>query len=662
MAKLKMKTVTIIALRKDRKRLIEHLQDSAIVELKLSKNSTDGFKKVDFSSQAQIFGRNAANADNALAVLDKISPEKKGLLSSFEGRREISSDDLGKIAANAPNMINVCNCITALNKQCAANAASEVRARSASAQLEPWRNLDIPFNESETKLTSVLIGSVQRREDESSFAAAVAAADNGLIFDFEIVSSSDEITCFVLAVPKSMKGRAENALREIGYAKPSFTGDFMPTQRIKELDGQLKQLAADTENAKEKIASFADKRRDIEDARDYFKIRADKYEVIDELDHSNHTFVISGYVPEADCEKLTALCERVATCAVEYGDAPDDAPVKLRNNKFAEPAQGIVMMYSAPSHDDIDPTPLLAFFFYLFFGMMFSDAGYGLLMVIATAVLLKKYNPENSMKNNLKLFQYCGISTFIWGLIYGSIFGDAPAAIYNYITHANITMAQLLPWHIIDQQKDAMTIMIMSISFGLVHILVGMGCKFYICWRKGDKKDALFDTGLWMLMLVGLAVLAAGMKFGKTVMYTGMGIAIFCAVGLILTQGRDKKNIFGKFFGGIISLYDITGYISDLLSYSRLLALGLTTGVMAEVFNLLATMIGSSWWGIVPMVLIFIIGHLINIGLNALGSYVHTLRLQYVEMFGKFYEGGGKEFEPFTLESKYVRIQEDRKK
>ena len=202
--------------------------------------------------------------------------------------------------------------------------------------------------------------------------------------------------------------------------------------------------------------------------------------------------------------------------------------------------------------------------------------------------------------------------------------------------------------------------MIISIAFGLVHILVGMGCKFIVCIKQKDYPGAFFDTGLWMLMLIGFAVLAAGLITTPVLITVGAVIAVACAVGLVLTQGRGKKGIVGKAIGGLASLYSITSYISDLLSYSRLLALGLTTGVMAQVFNMLATMMGTNVLGIVFMIVIFLLGHVINIGLNALGAYVHTMRLQYVEMFSKFYEGGGKEFEPFSLNSKYIKIQEDK--
>ncbi len=319
-------------------------------------------------------------------------------------------------------------------------------------------------------------------------------------------------------------------------------------------------------------------------------------------------------------------------------------------------------MYASPGVDDIDPTPVLAFFFYFFFGMMFSDAGYGILMPLVCALLIRKCRPEVSMKNNLRLFEFCGISTTIWGLIYGSFFGDAPAVFYNHFAGTSLTMADILPWPILDQKKDAMTILIVSIAFGLIHILAGMACKFYVLWKKGDKKGAVFDVGSWMLLLVSVAVAAAGTKLGDTVKQVGIYMALACVAVLVLTQGRDKKNPVMRIFSGIISLYDITSYVSDLLSYSRLLALGLTTGVMAEVFNLLSEMLGSSAIGIIPMTLVFLLGHVINIGLNALGSYVHTMRLQYVEMFGKFYEGGGKQFEPFSLNSKYIRIKEEKKK
>ena len=654
-----MKKVQIIALRQDRKRLLEHLQDSALIHIKKCDKPEKGFSKVDMTSQMQVFERNVNLTEQALKILDDNAREKKGLLSSFAGRREIDPDEIGVLASNAGEVINVCTRITELNKEIADNNAEQIRINTSLAQLEAWQKLDIPLDTGETRSTAVFIGSLPEEYSESSLSELIASENPKLEFEFEIQYCANSMTCFVMFTPISQKTMAEDVLRNIGFARPMSPTNQIPKANAEQLIQKREKLNKETEKAKEEIISYADKRNEIKDTQDYFRIRADKYNVINELEHSRHVFVITGYVPEEDCEKLEKLCNRVATCTVEFEDAGDDAPIKLKNNKFAEPAQGIVNMYATPSHADIDPTPLLAFFFYFFFGMMFSDAGYGLLMAVVIGIVIKIFKPDKQMRNNLKLFQYCGVSTLIWGLVFGSIFGDLPAVLYNHFAGASVTMAELLPWPTLDPQKDALVLMIISIAFGLVHILVGMGCKFYICFRQKDYAAAFFDTGLWMLLLIGIAVLAAGFATSQLVLYIGAGIAIACAVGLVLTQGRHKKGV-GKVISGLASLYDITSYISDLLSYSRLLALGLTTGVMAQVFNMLATMFGTGVTGC--MVIILVVGHAVNIGLNALGSYVHTMRLQYVEMFSKFYEGGGEKFEPFSLKSKYIKIQEEKSK
>ncbi len=655
-----MKSVRIIALRQDRKRLLEHLQDSALIQIQKSEKSRDGFKRVDLSSQTQVFERNVNLSEQALKILNSVSPEKGGMLASFKGRREVDPDEIGVIASKSKDVIAVCSRIVELDKKRSDNDAEQLRIKTQLAQLEAWQKLDIPLNTTETQSTAVFIGSFPQKYDEAELKKAIAAENAKLCFELEIQHSEQLMTCTVIFVPKSQKQMAEETLRALSFARPMSPTSKIPKVKAEKLREKSERLTKENEKALEEIETFVEKRGDIQTTQDYFRIRADKYNVINNLDHSKYVFIIEGFVPEEDCEKLEALCERVATCTVEFSDAGEDAPVKLKNNKFAEPAQGILTMYSPPGKTDIDPTPVLAFFFYFFFGMMFSDAGYGILMVIATTLMIKIFKPDKKMKNNLKLFQFCGVSTTLWGLVFGSIFGDAPAALYNYFTGASVTMKHLLPWPTLDPQKDALLLMVVSIAFGLVHILIGMGCKFIVCAKQKDWAGAFFDTGLWMLLLVGIAVLAIGMFTIPVLTTVGAVIAIGCAVGLVLTQGRSKKGIVGKAIGGLASLYDITSYISDLLSYSRLLALGLTTGVMAQVFNMLSTMMGKSVVGFIFMLVIFIVGHLVNIGLNALGSYVHTMRLQYVEMFGKFYEGGGNEFQPFSLQSKYIKIQEDK--
>lgn len=655
-----MKSVRIIALRQERKRLLEHLQNSSLIQVKKSEKAQEGFQKIDMSAQVQQFERNVVLAEQALSVLNGVSPQKSSLLSAFSGRREIDPDEIGEIASNSGEIINICHRITDLNKKRANCAAEQTKLRTALVSLEPWQNFDLPLNLSDTKTTAVFIGTLPKEYNEISLSEEISALDSELVYEFEIQHTSNGTTYLMILTPLAQKTQADEVLRNLGFSRPISPSSSVPKEEKQRLIGKIDRLQKESEEAKNTIISYSNLRKKICDTQDYFRIRAEKYDVINHLDHTKHIFVIDGFIPEEDCQKLEALCNRVATCCVEFGDvSEEEAPVKLKNNAFSRPAQSIVNMYAPPSYKDIDPTPLLAFFFYFFFGMMFSDAGYGLLMVVVIGIVLKKFKPDEQMRNNLKLFQYCGVSTFFWGLIFGSFFGDAPAVLYNFFTGSSVTMAQLLPWPTIDPQKDAIMLMIISIAFGLVHILVGMGCKFYVCFKSKDYKAAFFDTGFWMLMLTGFAILAVGFVTTPVVTYIGAGLAIGSAIGLVLTQGRNKKG-FGKVIGGLASLYDITSYVSDLLSYSRLLALGLTTGVMAQVFNMLSTMFGTNWLGVIFLIIIFVAGHAINIGLNALGSYVHTMRLQYVEMFSKFYEGGGQAFKPFSLNSKYIKIQEEK--
>lgn len=659
MAKLKMEEVRIIALKKDRKRILEHLQNSGLVQIKKYNGFDKNISKTDLTSQMKIFSKNSQLAEQALKILDEVSPEKNNLFDSLKGRKEVDPDIVGDIASSAGKVIADCSRIVELNKIRKDNSGEQVKIATEKDRLHVWKNLDIPLDTADTKSTAVFIGTLPDEYNESALKRAITTKNPKLEFEFEIEYVGEHITCVAIFTPISQKAMAIDILRTLGFTKPLSPTNHTPSEKIKRLNEKSISLEEESKKALNEIAALACKRQDIRYTLDYFTIRTDKYRVINELGHTNHIFVLCGYIPTVDKDKLTKMCERIADCCLEFKSAGNDAPVKLKNNKFTEPAQNIVTMYSPPSRYDIDPTPLLAFFFYFFFGMMFSDAGYGILMTIVIGIILKFFKPDKPIENTLKLFWYCGISTFIWGLIFGSFFGDAPAKLFNFFTGSNITMADIFPWPTLDPQKDALTLMIISIAFGFVHIMVGMGCKFYICLKQKDFGGAFFDTGLWMMLLMGIAVIAAGIVTTPILIYIGASISIACAIGLVLTQGRHKKG-FGKVTGGLASLYNITGYISDLLSYSRLLALGLTTGVMAQVFNMLATMFGANFIGSIIMVIIMISGHAINIGLNALGSYVHTMRLQYVEMFSKFYEGGGREFEPFSVKSKYIKIQEDK--
>ncbi len=655
-----MKLVNVYALRDDRKKILNKIQQLGVLQVESKTDAAHGFTRLNTADDVSRFQKNAERADAALQLINKAAPQKKGLLASFSGRRRVTAEQLELSSEKRDQLNGICARATELQRIRAEGAAQRVRVNVELEQLKPWQGLDVPIDTEGTSQTSAFIGTLPAKHTLVTLSEAIALQDSELIFDAEIISASATMTCCVIITPADMREKADKALRALGFCRPNVSGKVLPAQRIEQLKAELEDIKAKEADAVKELAQMAQHREEIELLFDYYTVRAEKYRVIGELDHSGHTFALTGYVAKRDCPLLQKELNSLCDCFIEIEDAdPEVAPVKLSNGSFSAPAESIVEMYSSPGPTDIDPTPLMAIFFYFFFGMMFSDAGYGLLMILGTTFVLKRMDPEKSMAMSMRLFRNCGISTFLWGVVYSSFFGDAIKSIALNLFDKELDVL-FLTRPLLDPIQDALTIMIISVAFGLVQILAGMGAKFYCTWRQGDKWGALFDSGLWMLMLVFLGVLAAGLALGEVFVLVGGVGAAACALGLVLTQGRKSKGPM-KLISGVASLYDITSYISDLMSYTRLLALGLTTAVMGNVFNVLSMQFSGSPATWIFMILVFVIGHVVNFGLNALGSYVHTMRLQYVEMFSKFYDGGGKKFTPFEVNGKYSRLQEENK-
>ena len=403
---------------------------------------------------------------------------------------------------------------------------------------------------------------------------------------------------------------------------------------------------------------------------DYFSMRIEKYDVLGRLWQSPHVFVITGYIPAESAPALEKeLTEKFeAYVELETPAEDEDVPVKLKNNAFAAPVEGVLESYSMPGRKEIDPSTLMAVFYYFLFGMMLSDAGYGLLMVIGCGIALAKFkNMEESLRKFLKMFLYCGISTVFWGAMFGSFFGDAVTVIGKTFFNVDIAIPAL--WF--TPLNEPMRLLLFSFLIGVIHLFAGLGAQFYQLARQGLWKDAIFDVVFWY-MLVGGGILyllsmqmfadmvSLGFTLPAAVGTAGAIAAGIGAVGIVLTAGRESRSPFKRLLKGLYGLYGVSSYLSDILSYSRLLALGLATGVIASVFNQMGAMLGNSPAGVAVFVFAFLVGHTLNLGINVLGAYVHTNRLQFVEFFGKFFEGGSRKFNPFSAKTKYFKITEEK--
>ncbi|MCL2498026.1 MAG: V-type ATP synthase subunit I, partial [Symbiobacteriaceae bacterium] len=313
----------------------------------------------------------------------------------------------------------------------------------------------------------------------------------------------------------------------------------------------------------------------------------------------------------------------------------EEPPILLQNHPLIEPFEGVISLFSLPKYREADPNLVMGISYWILFGMMLADAGYGLVLGVLTFGLLRIYSPPEGRKSLIWMLALCSISTTIWGVLFGGYFGEA-----------------LFPPLMFSPMDNPINALILCYGLGFMHILTALTMKIMGMVKQGQALDAFFDVGMWIFVLVGAVLFAVpGLAFLAPVVF-GFGIA-----GIILTHGRSNNGIIGKLMGGLGSLYGITGYLADILSYSRLFALGLTGGVIAMVFNIIGGLILEiPAVGIPVGVILLVTLHAVNLVLSTLSSYVHTGRLQFIEFFGKFYEGGGRAFKPFAYKLKYGRL------
>ncbi len=324
--------------------------------------------------------------------------------------------------------------------------------------------------------------------------------------------------------------------------------------------------------------------------------------------------------------------------------------------------------YGMPGKWEVDPSSVMCFFYYLLFGMMLSDAAYGLLVVIACGIVLWKFkNIEISLRKSLWMFFFCGVSTAFWGVMFGSYFGDAIPVIARTFFNTEITLEPV--WFA--PLDEPMRLLLFSFLLGVIHLFTGLGVQFYQLVKQKKIADALYDVVFWYFLVGGLILLLVSTQMFRDMMGLSINIppivgtisGVFAgigAIGIVLTSGRESKNPGKRLLKGLYGLYNVSGYLSDILSYSRLLALGLATGVIATVFNQIGSMMGGGVLGAIFFLVVFVVGHVLNLAINLLGAYVHTNRLQYVEFFGKFYSGDGRKFQPFAAKTKYFKITEEK--
>ena len=641
-----MKKLTVIAPSGEEDAIIKRLMRLRCVEVKSAQSDEYGYLLEKMSCDAP-----RSETEKKIAVLEKIIPillkrtKRKGTLG--EKRHRINRDEFIQNGSYDSAWI------VARQASDAMTAISESRAGILSAESEiqsltPWINYGVEANVSGTRFTDITLGALPVGTKISTLEECIGE----LLCGVEVISEDASGVYVAIITHKDDTDAALRQLTTLGFLKVAFKGvSKTPREAISELDEKKMSLEEKIRECEATIDGCAELLSEIELLWDIERTNLVMLDSKQKMARTDNCVVLSGWVPEENSKKVGEALDKFC-CAYEIYDALDgeEPPVHLSNNGFASNFEWVVRMYSYPKYGSFDPTFVMSIFYFFIFGLMFADVGYGLLLTLGGFLGPKILGLKPGMKRSFYMFGYCGISSMFMGVIFGGWFGDMPYAIMQNLMGIE-NAKEAYPffngiWF--NPIDEPMTFLIVSLSVGAVHLIAGMIVKFVLLCKEGKVFDAIFDIGAWWIIFAGIAVLA--------LVNSTVG-GILCGVGvlmIVLTHGRHEKNFLMKIGKGLLGLYDITSYASDLLSYSRILALGLAAAVIGQVINLIGTMAGPTVAGFIVLIVASIIGHGLNLAINILGSFVHTSRLQYLEFFNKFYEDGGKEFEAIEPSEKYT--------
>ena len=603
------------------------------------------------------------SVENALKTLKKYGPKQKGGL--LTPRPVITEAELFDDGAYQAALADAGRLVE-LERQISALYAEQNKLKTQKLALAPWLGLDIPLETASTAEVTVQFGTVAAATDLDALEGALKAVTD--LYELMRAGEDRELKYLVFLCHRSVEEACQEVLKEYGFSRAALRGwTGTAAENDKQLDDQLAAAAKELEETIAQVGSYAGKKGALEQGLDRADQEIAREEARCRLLDSSTAFFLEGWVPVPEEEKLLAELAKFDCCWETRDPAPEDypvVPVKLKNNIITEPLTTITEMYSLPAYDGVDPNGLMAPFYIFFFGFMFADLGYGLILAGACLFINLKVKPKGGFGQLIRLMIMCGISSAVIGLLTGCFFSDflvqftdmlgLPQPVVPFLS---VPEGSGVPGPLLNVMEDPMTVLVFALAVGLVQIVVGMAVKFWMLCRRGQVVDAVLDIGTWWVIFVGIGLFALGV--GNV---AGYPVVLIIGCLMLLGQSRNAKG-FGKVTAVIGAVYNgVTGYFGDILSYSRLMVMMLAGSVIGQVFNILGAMPGGGLppaIGIPIFFLIFIIGHAFNIGLNVIGTYVHTSRLQYLEFFKQFYEEGGRPWRPLNIATKFVDIKEE---
>jgi len=681
MAKLLMNKIRVYGLREDQQNVLDVIQKLGVVEVsEINSSAGEDLSPFFCSSSGDDVKKSIDVIDDGIRVVDEamgsillqLDPKeqkKYSEVSPFKGLIEIGEKNFLALSRKAEKTLKIAYDTTKEAKLLKEKEEALLKLKTTKEELKCWKELDVPTNTSGTRKTSCFFGTLPSSYNSAETILKALPEDLGSCKDYlyvEILKITEDLTyVFVLCRREDLDIFLKEFLN-LGFTSCKYSDYTIPTDEIDYINIKIRRIERELNGLKKNFKNRRFYLRDLKFCYDYYLSKKEKYEVMSRAENTAKTFVLFGYVPSKKVKKVELELKKYENVFLEIQNIGDEenAPVILENKKVCAAVEPVLESYSLPSRHESDPTSVMSVFYYFLFGLMLSDAGYGAIMsLICGGLLLKFKNMKSSLKKSLTMFFVCGLSTLFWGLMFGSFFGDAIEVVSGTFFGHKIPTPTL--WFV--PIKKPMLMLSFSFGIGIVHMFTGLFLKLLQLLRLKKYKDALFDVVSWFLLVGGLVVFLLSVPIVPKLLSLELVLPPFVAsiakismllgaLTILFTSGRGGGNFFKRLLKGMYGLYGVTNYLSDIISYSRLLALGLSTGVIAQVFNKMGAMGGSSVFGAILFLVVFFVGHTVNILINLLGAYVHTNRLQFVEFFSKFYEGGGRRFSPFTFKTKYYNF------
>ena len=657
MAIVKMSKFDLVVFAEQRAKVLKKLQkfkevNFVDIELhdengELSKDAVEGVTKYVNNEELTHIDERLYQLSNAISLIKKYDERKTRLRDVIHGNENYTFDELAKKALTY-DWKKVSSELNKIGTQYSQIKSEISKKYMRYDEIDLWERLDVnPKELKNLKKVNTFLGTVPIKL-KGTFIDGISKLDKTYYEELKIVK--DEVYYLVISsIDESEKEKLAEVFRNSSFTVENLDIDAVPQDYKNGLQKEISELKKEKRRLKAQIKTYSEDLTDLQAVYEYMQNKKLRIVESEKLAQTENTILIKGWIPTEKVSEFEKVIKDEAgdNYYLTFTDADrDDAtvPIKLKNGKVASTFENLTGMYAYPRYNEIDPTPLFTPFYILFFGMMGADVGYGLVLLLATMFVLKVVNLSSQMRKSIKFFFYLSFSVIFWGLLYGSYFGATIPGM----------------WRLVDPASQYNDLLIGSILFGVVHIFVGLAIKAYMLIRDGKSLEAVYDVLFWYMALIGgmLFLIFKLMNLSAVVANVSMWVMIAGMAGIVLTGGREAKGVGAKLGGGLYSLYGISSYVGDFVSYSRLMALGLSGGFIASAINMIAGMISGSWVGMIFIPVILIAGHLFNMFLSFLGAYVHTSRLMYVEYFGKFYEGGGKPFKDFRTENKYINLDD----